>query len=546
MSSCLGLYIENNIIKYAKVSKENNIIKIESFGTKVLENIEKNIEQIIEETDSYKIPVSINSTDETYNYFYLFNMLTQKDLNDMINTEFETKCAEKQLNVDTYESRYILVNDLDDKEKIKAIHISANKVDLAKKINKLEKYKLSSITPLPISISNLLEFTNTENKENIMIVNIEETTTVTTIIEQKIYEIKKIEQGIGEILKKVKEKEASELKAYEIIKNSTIYTNEGTDIEYEDTTYLDDIMPTIYNIVGTIKKLTNESVNKIDKIYITGTAALINNIDIYFQDYLEDIRCEILKPYFLKSMIVETNTKDYIEVNSATALALQGIDEGIKGVNFQKEDWKNKLPSWMTQEIGGSGKKRKNNKKVDLNIDIDSILSRTEKTLIHFMIPVISCLVIYVAASIFITNKLNDDYQKALLAEADTKQQIELVKSDIEKINQKTDDYNKMIQNFETQTERIRKNTAAKQAIPKLLKKLSKVIPKEVRIMSIENTEDDHIQIIANSPDYDKLGIFLAKLKLTKGDDTILKNVISNSAIRENKHVVVVIEGDLP
>ena len=64
--------------------------------------------------------------------------------------------------------------------------------------------------------------------------------------------------------------------------------------------------------------------------------------------------------------------------------------------------------------------------------------------------------------------------------------------------------------------------------------------------MSIENTEDDHIQIIANSPDYDKLGIFLAKLKLTKGDDTILKNVISNSAIRENKHVVVVIEGDLP
>ena len=473
-------------------------------------------------------------------------MLTQKDLNDMINTEFETKCAEKQLNVDTYESRYILVNDLDDKEKIKAIHISANKVDLAKKINKLEKYKLSSITPLPISISNLLEFTNTENKENIMIVNIEETTTVTTIIEQKIYEIKKIEQGIGEILKKVKEKEASELKAYEIIKNSTIYTNEGTDIEYEDTTYLDDIMPTIYNIVGTIKKLTNESVNKIDKIYITGTAALINNIDIYFQDYLEDIRCEILKPYFLKSMIVETNTKDYIEVNSATALALQGIDEGIKGVNFQKEDWKNKLPSWMTQEIGGSGKKRKNNKKVDLNIDIDSILSRTEKTLIHFMIPVISCLVIYVAASIFITNKLNDDYQKALLAEADTKQQIELVKSDIEKINQKTDDYNKMIQNFETQTERIRKNTAAKQAIPKLLKKLSKVIPKEVRIMSIENTEDDHIQIIANSPDYDKLGIFLAKLKLTKGDDTILKNVISNSAIRENKHVVVVIEGDLP
>jgi len=194
-------------------------------------------------------------------------------------------CSEKELNIDTYESRYILVNDLEDKEKIKAIHISANKADLAKKITKLDKYRLTSITPLPISISNLLEFTSTENKENLMIVNIEETTTVTTIIEQKIYDIKKVEQGIGEIIKRVKEKEISELKAYEIVKNSTIYTNDSMDLEYEETNYLDEIMPTIYNIVGTLKKITNESVNKIDKIYITGTAALINNIDIYFQDY---------------------------------------------------------------------------------------------------------------------------------------------------------------------------------------------------------------------------------------------------------------------
>ena len=308
MSSCLGLYIEDNLIKYAKVSKDNNILKVEAFGVKTLDSFEKNVEQIVEETYSYKTPISINSADENYNYFYLFNMLSQKDLDSMVKTEFEAKCAEKELNIDTYESRYILVNDLEDKEKIKAIHISASKADLAKKITKLEKYRLTSITPLPISISNLLEFTSTENKENIMIVNIEDVTTITTIIEQKIYDIKKIEQGVGDILRKVKEKEVSELNAYEIIKNSTIYTNESTDLEYEETTYLDDIMPTIYNIVGSVKKLINESINKIDKIYITGTAALINNIDIYFQDYLEDIKCEILRPYCLRNMLGEINT----------------------------------------------------------------------------------------------------------------------------------------------------------------------------------------------------------------------------------------------
>ena len=552
MSSCLGLYIEDNLIKYAKVSKDNNILKVEAFGVKTLDSFEKNVEQIIEETYSYKTPISINSADENYNYFYLFNMLSQKDLDSMVKTEFEAKCAEKELNIDTYESRYILVNDLEDKEKIKAIHISASKADLAKKITKLEKYRLTSITPLPISISNLLEFTSTENKENIMIVNIEDVTTITTIIEQKIYDIKKIEQGVGDILRKVKEKEVSELNAYEIIKNSTIYTNESADLEYEETTYLDDIMPTIYNIVGSVKKLINESINKIDKIYITGTAALINNIDIYFQDYLEDIKCEILRPYFLRNMVGEINTKDYIEVNSAIALAMQGMNEGIKGINFQKEDWKEKLPAWLTTDIGSSKKtkKKKNDskkeKKSNLNIDVEGILSKTEKMLLRFAFPFVSIFIIYVIGSTYIINKLNKDYDESFKAELETKSQIVLVQNDIDSVNEKKLEYERMILNFESQTQRATANQNAKYAIPNLLKRLSNTIPKDVQIMSIENTEGSHIKIIARSEAYDQLGIFLAKLKLTKGKDTILENVISDSAIREEKKVIVTIEGDLP
>jgi len=550
MSSCLGLYIEDNLIKYAKVSKDNNILKVEAFGVKTLDSFEKNVEQIVEETYSYKTPISINSADENYNYFYLFNMLSQKDLDSMVKTEFEAKCAEKELNIDTYESRYILVNDLEDKEKIKAIHISASKADLAKKITKLEKYRLTSITPLPISISNLLEFTSTENKENIMIVNIENVTTITTIIEQKIYDIKKIEQGVGDILRKVKEKEVSELNAYEIIKNSTIYTNESADLEYEETSYLDDIMPTIYNIVGAVKKITNESINKIDKIYITGTAALINNIDIYFQDYLEDIKCEILRPYFLRNMVGEINIKDYIEVNSAIALAMQGMNEGIKGINFQKEDWREKLPAWLTTDIGSSKKTKKNDnkkgKKSNLNINLDSIVSKTEKMLLRFTFPLVFILIIYIISTTYISNKLDKNYNEALKAEIEVNDQIALVQSDTTKANNKKAEYERMIQNFESQTERATANKNAKYAIPNLLTRLCNAIPKEVQIMSIENTEGSHIKIIARSEAYDQLGIFLAKLKLTKGKDEILKNVISDSTVREDKKVIITIEGDLP
>ena len=64
MPSCLGLYVESNIIKYAKVSKDRDIVKVESFGIKFYDNLGSAIKQIISETYSFKIPVSINLADE--------------------------------------------------------------------------------------------------------------------------------------------------------------------------------------------------------------------------------------------------------------------------------------------------------------------------------------------------------------------------------------------------------------------------------------------------------------------------------------------------
>ena len=54
MQSCLGLYIENNIIKYAKTSKERETVKVESYGVKFYDDLEKAIKQIVTETFSFK------------------------------------------------------------------------------------------------------------------------------------------------------------------------------------------------------------------------------------------------------------------------------------------------------------------------------------------------------------------------------------------------------------------------------------------------------------------------------------------------------------
>ncbi|MCI9365738.1 MAG: hypothetical protein HFJ54_03910 [Clostridia bacterium] len=543
MASCLGLYIEENIIKYAKVSKDNDVIKIDSFGIKFYDKINEAIEQVIAETYSYKTPISINTTNENYNYFYVFNLLNKKDMQNYIKTEFESLCYEKEQNVDVFDTRYVLVNDLEDKEKIKAIHISINKGELSRRTDLLDKYKLTAASPLALNISNLLEVSKEEGGENIAIVNIENKTTVTTIIGQSIYDVYTIEAGTKDILEKIDAKENSYAKAYEICKNSTIYTSEGRELQYEENAYLDDIMPTLYTIVGQVKKILNDSLNKIDKIYISGTASVINNIDIYFQEYLEDVKCEILRPYFIRIVGTEINIKDYIEVNSAIALALQGLGEGLKGTNFKKESMTDKLPAWMTKEVGGKSGKPSNPlfDKVDLKMDFKDALSTAEKALIRGVTGVLLLMITYGAFATVLTNQIRSKVDETATAKQKLQTQVVAVMADKTKLDEKTNEYDMLVKSLEEKSQQASENKRLKDAIPTLLNKIMYVIPVNVQLKSITNT-GTKITIVAQSDKYEQLGIFVAKLS----QDGILLNVVSDTSQKTNEVVTVTIEGELP
>ena len=369
MSSCLGIYIENNIIKYAKVSKEREQLKVESYGVKFYDNIDQTIKQIVEETYSYKTPISINLSEEIYNYFNMFALLSKKDLPKAIKTEFEAYCSDKNYNPNVFETRYAIAPNVQDKEKLKVIHISQNKIELNKKIQRFNGYRLQDISPIGMTIPDVKEF---EPKENALIVNIEEKTTITTILDQKVYDVKKLDIGSQEFLDKINIKENSYSKAYEICKETTIYTSEGRDLTDVDTNYLEDIMPTLYEIVGQIRKIMNESTEKIDRVYITGTAALINNIDLYFEEYLENVKCEILKPGFIR-ISPEINIKDYVEVNSAISLAISGLGEGITGINFKNKYQKKDACYTLFEKYSKDGIKYELYKNDQLMKDYNSI-----------------------------------------------------------------------------------------------------------------------------------------------------------------------------
>lgn len=311
MPSCLGLYIDKNLIKYAKVSKDHEFIKVDSYGIKFYDKISEAISQIVAETFSYKTPISVNLSNEMYNYFEIFSLLNKNDIPKAIETEFESLCEEKEYNMNALEARNVIVSNLENREKLRVVHVSANKTEINNKVQMLEGNKVGAVIPISMSIPNLID---AKSKENVLIVNIEDKTTVTSIINNNVYEVKILEDGSKQILDSINLKENSYQKAYDICKNTTIYTSGSQDLQIDENDHLDDIMPTLYNIVSQVKKILENSPQEIEKVYITGTASVISNIDLYFSEYLNSVKCEILKPYFISTGLKNVNIKDFIEV----------------------------------------------------------------------------------------------------------------------------------------------------------------------------------------------------------------------------------------
>ena len=538
MASCLGLYIEGNLIKYAKVSKEKDVKKVETFGIKFCERLEEGVKQIIDETYRYKIPVCINLSEENYQYFSMFALLSQKDLDKAIKTEFESFCADKGYNPNVFETRYAVVNERENEERLKVIFVAENKIELNKQVQLLQNYRLSGAYPLPIAITTLLN--KDKSKKNCLIVNIEEKTTITTILNNKIYDVKVLEHGSRDFLDKINLKENSYQKAYEMCKETTIYTSDGKELTEEQTGYLEEIMPVLYPIVGQVQKVLNENIEKIENVYITGTASLINNVDLYFQEYLNNVRCEVLKPGFIP-VTPDINIKDYIEVNSAIAIALMGLGEGIADMNFRKVPRNERLKAILNLEINGDVKSKMLESGLLTN-DLKQPLDRTEKKLLNVVAGLLILFIVYSGFSLMLKSQFEKKNIEAEDSILNTRQQILLAQKDDNTIKQIKSDYTTRISNIEALNKRLEEKNKVKGSIPTLLNQLMNVIPTSVQIKSIQNTGDRHIEILVESPKYEQIAFFIGSIKT----EVVLTNVISTSGQKSNDVITVKIEGDLP
>lgn len=544
MTSCLGIYIEPNFIKYAKISKDHDILRVESFGIKFYDKLGDAIDQVISDTYSFKTPISINLSEESYQYFYMFTLLNKVDMKKAIQTEFESFCSDKGINKNGVEARYALVNSLDDKEKIKVIHVSANKSSILEQEQPFLNYKLSTIAPVSISISNIA---NLKSKENALIINMENETTITTVIDQRIYQVEKIQNGALEVLEGIRIKENSYSKAYEICKNSTIYTMEGQELQEDKNEYLDDIMPTLYTIASKVREIIENDTIKIDRVYLTGTLSVVNNIDLYFQEVLQNEKVEILKPFFIKDT-VKINIKDYIEVNSAISLALQGLEYGLKNMNFKKQTFKDNIDDIFAKlNISREDKTEKKQNKVLSNMfstNFRGKLSSSERWMLRVLGGALILTVMYSGFSIFLNKEIDKKNLEVAEVKQDTAYKITEVEKDIKDVQSKTSEYQRLTENLRNISNQVSEDNKNRNNIPNLLSQIMHSIPQGVQITSIENPSAKHIIIKAQSQKYEQLGYFKAILK-TQG---ILSpsTVVSSDGERSGEVVKVRIEGDLP
>ena len=544
MASSLGIFIEKDIIKYAKLQKEKDSIKVESFSVEFYDrdNVSGAVKKIITETNCSKASININVSNELYNYFETFSMLSKKDMYDSINIEFDLLCGEKGYSRKALETRHILTTSRENADKYKVLHIAANKNDINKRVKDFAPNRVASMTPISTSITNLID---ADENANAIIVNIENETQITTIIDGQIYRTDIIQDGMGKILAKINEVESSTKKSYEVCKNITVYSQtQGATLDGNE--YLDQITPILDKIINETKEILESSFANIKKIYITGSGTIINNIDLYFQEYITNASCEVLRPYFIQAGSLKIPVKEYIEVNSAIALALNGLGLLNKELNFlarqdnaQLEDAKSMFKSKfdaLNSKFKGSGAE-------DNGI---TVISTSEKLMIRISVLILVAYLVYSYASAKTLEDINAKKAEINAAIAASQTQISLIQSDKSKIDTATSTYSMLLDSLTKLSNDVGGNESSrvieKDAIPNLLNKIMFVMPQKVKVNSIENTEGKHIVIELEATEYEQLGYFMAAIKTSE----VLTNVKSTSGSKEGSVVKIVIEGDLP
>ena len=320
MASALGIFIDRNIIKYAKLNGTKDKLKVESYGMKYGENHKELLKQIIEETNSSKNNVVINAAEIHYEETSIFSMLKKKDYDKAVEVAYEEIIDKQKLRPELLEYGYILSKNPADSEKLHVLLGIQEKGAMETRANLFgQNVMLYSQMPIGISISNIYE-----SPLAALIVNIEEDTYITEIYDTEPIKVTRIATGTKNIIDTINNEENSISKSYEVLRNMVLPTDDMDQISFEGNEYAPVIVSEVMKIVSEIKSVMKKRPGIYKKIYISGTGATISNLETFIEKLIDDVECDILRPAGIEGQ-KKVAIKEYVDVNSAIALACEAL-----------------------------------------------------------------------------------------------------------------------------------------------------------------------------------------------------------------------------
>lgn len=572
MASCLGIYFNENIIKYAKLAIDGGgNVRLDHYGTRIARGVKKDIiDNIIEETASRSIPIVTNIANEHLENVSIFDQAQESNYSpDIMRLEFETWCENNQNSTEKYDYVYKLSEYRTAENEHNGVLCVASKDEIKEDTN-FKDVDVASAYSYRLLYTDMAP----EEVKNYILINFDEEVSVETVIKRKMFDFKIYNTGMNKILDAFTLRLGSYQRAYSSCKQLNVYTEgeSGNDKELEQLAE-----PILQEILRNISSVVTANKDNIERVYVTGLGTMFNNIDVLLTEYLE-VKTEILKPKFLQDTTDVRSVSEVLETTPAMIMAynyltnkytflnylhntqkpekkkvLSGFMEKIKGVSFKK---KQEQPTKVNKQAARQEEKKKkeeakkqentsninNINNINMNdIERDATLERLTGAA-TFTGVVLAAYLAFTLIYTSTTNKMIEDVNTKI---SNLNAEDKKVVSDIDFVNQNTKQYTEITDDVDMLINQIETGQIGKIStynVATFLQKIIKVIPKNIILDKVKSDDNKHVKITMFSSKYSDLGYFVAQLKL----QGILNSVEVTNVENTSDKVTIEIGGELP
>ena len=352
----------------------------------------------------------------------------------------------------------------------------------------------------------------------------------------KVVEFKSYNIGMKQLLNDFTSSLGSYEKAYATCKQMNVYT-EGE--SSNDPTLEQIVEPIFQEILKQCLSEIGKYKNSISKAFLTGIGTAFTNVDLLFSQFL-DIKCSVLKPFFIQDTTDVRYMSEIIEVTEAITLAYEYLNPKYPELQYVARTVKfNKKIS----NIFNSTKKVKEPKEKKVRETI-TVTDKSLETLTYITIVAVVILFVYIAFSGIYTFSVNSMLKNMEAKKKNITEKTDEVNSDITYINKNANEYKEVNDEVDDIKNKIESNQIGKFStynVASLLQNIIKIIPTNVRLVNISSNDNKYVTIKASSTEYEDLGYFFTQIKL--------ENVLNNAKIvkvENGETTTVEIGGDLP